>query len=91
MYANAGERQAAVRVTSATSSFSQADLTGGLQQSVPISSVPMIAELRNKQRLTAEVQAHYSTVEEAQIGNINASKKSRGLLRRGAIHRDTSI
>jgi hypothetical protein len=29
------------------------------------------------------VQAHYSAVEEAQIGNISASKKSRGLLRSG--------
>jgi hypothetical protein len=80
MYANAGERQAALRKTGVTSIFTHADTTRGLGQSIPISSVPTIAELRNNQRLADELQAHYSTVEEAQIGNISASKKSHGIL-----------
>jgi hypothetical protein len=83
MYDNAGERQAGVRTTGVTSSFTHAETTRGVGQPIPISSVPTIAELRNNQRLAAEVQAHYRAVEEAQIGNISVNKKSRGLLRAG--------
>jgi hypothetical protein len=83
MYANAGERQAALATTGVTCAITHPHTTRGLGQSTPILSVTTIAELRNNQQLAAEVQAHYSASEEAQIGNINASKKSRGLLRAG--------
>jgi hypothetical protein len=75
----------------ASSTPTHTDVVRGAVQSIPISAVPTIAELRNNQRLTAEVQAHYNAMEEEQIGNISANKKSHGLLRAGANHCVTSI
>jgi hypothetical protein len=81
-YSSAGSRQIETRPTGLTSIPTHSALRAPVQ-AMPIPAIPTIAELRNNQRWTAEVQSHYNALEENQIGNISSNKKSRRLLRAG--------